>query len=440
MRLAVALPSLEAAAPQRRAIDAMLGCLVDAGHEVEGFAEHDRTGDASPFAVYHYLRMGERHRTAPFDTALYPLGRDASPYQSAYGLMQRFPGVVWFIDAVAHHLVLGGIALMGDWAAYRRLLDDAYGNGGAAVAQTVAGNWGTGALFRRYDLVRAVAASQAHVLAAWPALARRIAERLGGRAVDVVPLGLESDDHGDEEPAASSTIRSVAVMSVNESYATSSVRAAAAALELDEEMSLRLCVSEPVYKAEARPVAEHLGVHERIEWRLTTSPRELAEVAADSDVLAWFAEELQGGHHLQLLRGMAAGKLTVVPRCRLYDDLPAGAVAKLDLGRCLAPSFASLLRSLDGDADLRSGLAAAGRSFARACAGPAAAAELLVTQLDAAGLPRPAEAPVSARSWESVRAAVLDAVLPAGATELARQRIDEALHEVSSPARAEGGA
>ena len=177
MRIAVALPSLEANAPQRRAIDSMLAHMVDDGHGIEGFAEHDRSDESASFPIFHYLRMPERHVAEPFDTALYPLGRDASPYQGVFALMNRFPGVVWFLDPVVHHLALGGIALLEDWAAYRNLLDTAYGDTGAALAQTVAKNWGTGALFRRYDLVAAVAAAQHGVLAAWPSLATRVASR-----------------------------------------------------------------------------------------------------------------------------------------------------------------------------------------------------------------------------------------------------------------------
>jgi hypothetical protein len=459
MRLAVALPSLEPAAPQRRALDAMMAHLVARGHELEAFVEHDRTADQAPFPFFHYLRLAERHRAAAFDTALYPLGRDASPYQSVWACMHRFPGVVWFQDAIAHHLAVGGIALMEGWAGYRRLLDDTYGERGAAVAQTVASNWGTGALFRRYDLVPAAATGQVRVLAAWPALARRIATRLEGREVGVAPLGIAAPPGAAEdrpagtgapaiavaaqqgdigaEPAREAALpertppRRVAIMSANESYATSAVRVAAAALALEGDLDVTLCLSEPIYKAEARRAAVHRGLRERIDWQLTTSPGALAEVAAGNDVLVWLAEELQGGHRLLLLQGMAAGKPTVVPRCGLYDDLPEGAVAKLELGHTLGPAFGVLLQALRDDAALREGLAHAARDFATACPDDAAAGEMLLAELEAAAAAGPLrERPVSQPAWQAVERIMRDAAVPGGAEAVVERRIEALLGEV----------
>ncbi|MGD8328571.1 MAG: hypothetical protein PVJ49_03990 [Acidobacteriota bacterium] len=428
MRIAVAVPSLEAAAPQRRALDAMLGRMVEEGCDVEAFAEHDRTSDVAPFPIHHYLRLPERHVERAFDIALYPLGRDASPYQGVWALMHRFPGVVWFLDAVAHHLAVGGIALMGDWASYREMLDDAYGDTGAAVAQTVASNWGTGALFRRYDLVAAAARGQRCVLASWPALARRIESRLDDVPVGVAPLGVDAPSVVQAAAAGTADTGRIALMSVNESYATTAVRAAAAALELDDTHGVTLCLSEPIYKAEGKRVAEHLGVLERIDWRLTTSPGELAEIAATPDVLVWLAEELQGGHRVLLLDGMRAGKATVVPRCGLYDDLPDGAVARLDLGRTLPVAFAALLDALRADPALCCGLGAAGRAFAGEEPDAASAARTLIDHLDAAATGFTLrEAPVSAPAWAAVRAGMLDATLPGAVAPVVERHIADLL-------------
>jgi len=424
MRIAVAVPSLEPAAPQRRALDAILGHMVEDGCDVEAFAEHDRTSDVAPFPIHHYLRLPERHVEHAFDIALYPLGRDASPYQGVWASMHRFPGVVWFLDAVAHHLAVGGIALMGDWASYRALLDDAYGDNGAAVAQTVASNWGTGALFRRYDLIAAAARNQRRVLAAWPALARRIESRLDEVSVGVVPLGVDALPVGGEATSGTPGTGRIAIMSVNESYATSAVRAAAAALELDGTRAVTLCLSEPIYKAEGKRVAAHHGVRERIDWRLTTSPQELAEIAAAHDVLVWLAEELQGGHRVLLLDGMRAGKVTVVPRCGLYDDLPDGVVARLDLGRTLPVAFATLLDTLRADTVLCRALSDAGRAFAAAQPDAAAAARVLTDYLDAAATGFTLrEAPVSAPAWSAIEAGMMDAGLPAAASPAVEQHI-----------------
>lgn len=433
MRLAVGLPSLDAGDPLRGALDDTFAALVDDGHQVEGFAEHDRTRETLSFPVYHYLRMSERHSAAAFDAALYPLGRDATPYQGIYSLMHRFPGVVWFLDPIVHHLAVGGIALMHDWFSYRELLDAAYGDRGAAVAQTVAYNWGTGALFRRYDLVAATAATQPHVLAAWPALARRIASRLADdREVGVVPIpapeaASSSAARLDAVEVSSPVPRAarVAVMTVNESYATSAVRVAAAVLETGDEATVTVCTSEPIYKAEGRRVSEHLGIHDRIEWCLTSSPRRLAEAAAAADVLVWLAEELQGGHRLLLLQGLAAGKLTVTPRCALYDDLPAGVVAKVDLGHTVGAEVGGLLRSLQDDEALRDGLSRAARSFAAEQATPSQAARRLAEELEAArrGSTLRRE-PVAGRTWSEVRAGIVDAALPGGSSPELRRRLE----------------
>jgi len=463
MRIAVGMPSFEPGAGLRRSIDAMVAHLAAAGIEVEGFGERDRcTEDGSP-PVFHYLRMAERHRAAPFDTALYPLGRDASPYQGVFSLMSRFPGAVWFLDPIVHHLAIGGIALMEDWAGYRSVLDEAYGEAGGAVAQTVAWNWGTGALYRRYDLVAAVAAAQPGVLAAWPALAAQISSGLGGRRVGVVPLG-RIDDGGPagESPAraarsngadADTRARSsataaapgsasggrrldVAVMSVNESYATTAVHAAAAAFEVDPAARVRLCMSEPIYKAEGLGAARRLGIDRRIGWELTTSPESLAGIAAESDILLWLSPELQGGHRLLLIEGLAAGKLTVVPDGVLYDDLPAGVVAKLDLGRALGPELAALLRAVHAGDGLGDGLIENGRRFAAGSPGTVAAAAALAAELEriaAAGTLQ--EMPVSRPVWERVDREIMDAASPGGASPAAREAIAARLHAASRPGR-----
>ena len=348
------------------------------------------------------------HAEAPFATALYPLGRDATPYQGVFAAMRMFPGVAWFLDPVFHHLALGGIALMEDWAAYCDLLGRAYGPTGGAVAQTVASNWGTGALFRRYDLLEAVAAAQSRRMAAWPALAARLSPSPSGARIGVVPLGatwagdiaVDVTSTAATDPASATSsrpgrasgaasprgkIRQLAIMTVNDSYATTAVRVASALLEALDGVTVKLCISEPIYKAEGLRVAQHKGIEERIHWELTTSPERLERVAATSDVLVWLAEELQGGHRLLLLRSMAAGKVTVIPRCGLYDDLPDGAAVRIDLGSSAAPTVAALLEELLADPELLDRLRAAGRRFAAASPGIDVAARALESELAAGG-------------------------------------------------------
>lgn len=432
MRIAVALPSLEATAPHRRSLDAMLRHIVDAGHDVEGFAEHDRTEDEGPFTIFHYLRMPERHGEHPFDVGLYPIGRDASPYQGVFSLMHRFPSAVWFLDPIVHHLAVGGVALMDDWVGYRVLLDETYGPTGAALAQTVASNWGTGALFRRYDLVPALAASQRRVLAAWPALAARISDRLDDRPVGVAPLGLV--DSALDLPRGE--IRRVSIMTINESYATTAVRAAAAAIELSPDISVRVCMSKPIYKAEGARVAAHLGIDDRVDWVFSSLPERLAETAASSDALVWLAEELEGRHRLLLVQGMAEGRVTFVPRTSLYDDIPEGSVVGLALGHTLAPSFGALLRAVVEDRSLRESLVLHGRAFAHACPDTKRAADLLVSELQECAASGPVEmSPVSGPAWAKVDAENIAAATPGGASSEVRRRVAEILRSQTEPFR-----
>ena len=273
-------------------------------------------------------------------------------------------------------------------------------------------------MFRRYDLVAATAAGQPAVLAAWPALAARISSRLPERQVSVVPLGmLHARDAAVVATEGSESGNRIAIMSVNDSYATTAVRAAAAALELDAGARVRICLSEPIYKAEGIKVARHLGIDEAIEWELTTAPDDLAAVASDSEVLLWLAEELQGGHRLLMLQGMAAGKVTFVPECSLYADLPAGAVAKLALGRTLGPTFSAILREVLEDSALRGGLADNARAFAAQCPGTEEAAQVLAAELErlatAGGLEK---ASVSTPAWNAVARRMKEAAMPGGAS------------------------
>ncbi len=440
MRIAAALPSLEPTAPHRRALDAMLARVVEAGHEVAGFAEHDRTEDAAPFPVFHYLRMPERHDDRAFDAALYPIGRDASPYQGVFALMHRYPGAVWFLDPIVHHFAVGGIALMDDWVGYRRLLDEAYGTDGGALAQTVASNWGTGALFRRYDLVQAMAAGQKRVLAAWPALADRLSARLEGREIGVVPLVSAASSvgraAGGPADGSATAIRRLTIMTVNESFPASAVRVAAAALDVADDLDVRLCMSEPIHRTEGARLAERWGIEGRIDWMLNNVPERLAEAAADSDIVVWLAEELEGRHRLVLLDAMADGRITFVPRGGLYDDLPDGAVIRLDLGRTLPSVFGGLLEAITQDHELAAGLVEQARAFARTRPTPDEAAAMLVDELRASAAAGPvAPRPISRPSWEKVDAGAASAGVPGGAGDPTRDRVAEILRRQTEPFR-----
>ena len=135
-----------------------------------------------------------------------------------------------------------------------------------------------------------------------------------------------------------------------------------------------------------------------------------------------------------LLQGMADGKPTFVPRCSLYDDLPDGAVVKLDLGHTLAPSFAALLRALMETPGLRAGLARNARAFAHRAAGAKEAADILVAELRESARQGPLKAsPVSRPTWETVDAAMVDAAAPGGASPAVRRRVRDVLRSQTEP-------
>ena len=433
MRLAVALPSLEPRSLHRQSLDRMMAALVGLGVEVEAFAEHDRL-DGGELEVFHYLRMAERHRARPFDLALYPLGRDSGSYQGIFNLMHRFPSIVWFLDPVVHHLALGGIALCAGWWDYRQMLERAHGDDGAAVVQTVAAGWGTNAVFRRYDLAALLAGGQPGVLAAWPALAERLRRGSGRDDIGVVDLGLvEPADGWRGEAVADGSLPPVAIMSLNDSYAESAIRAAEAIFRVDDSARVSICVHRAVYRAAAQPAAERLSIDARVEWVLSPSWEQLAEVARQAGIVLWLAEELQGAHRLVLLQGMAGGKATLVPDCPLYDDLPEGAVAKSDLGASLAPTVAGLLRTTLAEPAFAEGLASAARAFGSACPDVDAAGARLRDELEARLDCGIQEADASSATWEVVGSAMTDAAIPGGAAGRTVIGVAEALDALLAP-------
>jgi hypothetical protein len=122
---------------------------------------------------------------------------------------------------------------------------------------------------------------------------------------------------------------------------------------------------------------------------------------------------------------LAQRKVTFVPRSPLYEDLPAGAVVKLELGTRLPPDFAALLRGLDQDVELRSGLLDCGAAYHDGCATVDDAVAILVAELERfAGAGPPRLAAVSAPAWDKVTERLRDAALPAGASAATTELID----------------
>jgi len=122
----------------------------------------------------------------------------------------------------------------------------------------------------------------------------------------------------------------------------------------------------------------------------------------------------------------------VVADAELYDDIPDGVVAKVELGRGIGTACAALLAALREDAALRRALARHGRAYATEQPHVAAAVDVLEAEL-ARVAAMPAEAPISASTWERLDDQLADAVLPAGmdaevadrVLQLVRRRVEE---------------
>jgi len=430
MRLAVALPGLERDALDCRALEATLRALAESGVDIEGFAEHDRleAGDLG-FPVFHYLRMPERNDASPFDLALYPLGRDAAPYQAAFWLMGQFPGVVWLFDSVLHHLALGGYALWGKWTHYRELLRGAYGDIGPAVAHTVAGNWGTSDLFRRFDLVGEMTRRQRAIIASWPALADKAKSRGGGRDVAIAPLHLvETAEQWETEWSSSAGPSTVTIVSMTSSNPAACVAAAAGALQGAPSRRVILCTSTPAHFSGAAAAARRRGIEDRIDWVLDPGWVELADIARRAEMSIWLDEDLRAGERLLVQHGLAAGRPTIVPRSDLYADLPEGAVAKVDLGHSLGPEVAAFVEALVSDPDLEGGLREGARALSSESPGPGAAAQQLGRLLEKLPTSDGLEMlDLSGPILEALGEDMIDHVVPDGATAQTRRILAEIL-------------
>ena len=125
-----------------------------------------------------------------------------------------------------------------------------------------------------------------------------------------------------------------------------------------------------------------------------------------------------------------------MPRCPLYNDLPDGVVAKLDLGRRLAPTFEELLRALIAEPELADALGDNGRAFAGGCPDVDEASDILRDELERlTDTCSPREAEVSVGSWARVATQMSRAAMPAGADEEVRRRVGALLEAHTAPFR-----
>lgn len=448
MRLAVAMPALEPQALHCRALEETLRELAAAGTEIEGFVEHDRLARGEiGFPLYHYLRFGERHRDRPFDLSLYPVGRDSAPFQAPLWLLQQYPGVLWLLDPMAHHIALGGFALWGEWTCYRDHLRSAYGDAAAAIAQTVSGSWGTDSVFDTYDLVGMLAQNQRGVVAAWPALARRLEARLGdegrpgseaagsetqGFEVASVELPLLDEDEPWRTAGSSRGLKRVTIVSLTSSDPAAGVAVAEEMLRRSDDAHVTICTSTSAHRGGAAASAHRRGIAERVDWVLDPGWVELAAESRRADMLVWLNHDLRAGERLLLLHGMAAGKPTIVPRSQLYEDLPEGAVARLDPGRSLGPEAGAVFGELGNDGDLLAGMRSAARAFTAGLpdAGGAATALRRALQPIAASGPTE-EVLISAPVWQALGDDMNLHAIPSGAAAATRRMVDEMLADAT---------
>ncbi|MFQ5743672.1 MAG: glycosyltransferase [Acidobacteriota bacterium] len=426
MRVAIALPNMPPGAAHGVALRSVVEALVAIGLDIEVFSERHRLGESTPgLACFHYLRLPERHRCCPFDAAIYPLGRDCFPFEAAFWLMKRFPGVAWILDPVPHHLLLGGVALRGHWHGYGKALEESYPGLGPAIAHTVATGWGTASLYRRYDLAAAVAGDQVAALAAWPALAAQMRAQLG--RCEVLPLPLVQGAVVGADPGSPQSDKQIAFLSVNPAWPGSAAAAATEVLHRHPEARITICSSAPTHHlALTGPIGKWWS-GERVEWVVDPDWDRLAAVAQEAGTLVWLREDLLAGERVLLTQALAAGKLVMVPRSSLYDDLPEGVTVKVDPGRALPLQLAEAIDQLLSDKDLRDGVQQAARSWARGAPSSRQVAGVMKRILEAEmSAATPQLRPISEPTWRAVSEEFLAAALPPGAGASVRRRIMEA--------------
>lgn len=460
MRLAVALPSLPPGSPVRRAQESAVVALGERGHEVEVFAEHDRLGeggigDARGLAegpeipLFHYLRLAERHRSEPFDTALHPFGRDAHLYQGVFWCARTLPGLLWVMDSGLHHFVLGDLGPRGLWPAYRRALAAGAAAAGEAaggeehratedVADTVldlvAAGWGTGLLFRRHDLVTWLAADQPRVAAITVPLGRELRPWLADGVVGTAPLPAPADTVGlaAAEPHPDTWERwkrrapRVLLASFELASPTMAFRVLRSIRELCPGARLRVCAPRVLVPGLLGPQASRLGLE--VDWVCDARPPEMSRQVGEADVVAWLRADPVAEDRLWQLEALAAGKVVFTLRVPHYEDLTPGAVIPVEPGRALDAGVCRSLAALFADDALRRGVREAGRLLASASPTAVDSARSLEHQLEkTAAAGPPALRNLSAATWETVGREIGDKAVPPGAEEHVRRAVTSCL-------------
>jgi hypothetical protein len=428
VRVAVTLPSIDRRALVARQLDAVVRALAERV-DIEVFVESTRLREGDlPAPAFHYLRFDERHRHEAFDTALYPLGRDFLPYEPSYLLAGRFAGVAWILDPAMHHMLVGGLALLGRWDAYIEALAATVPTLGARVAATVAAGWGTRALYDHYDPVARAMSLRHRMMAATAPIAAGLQRQ--GVAVEHVELPIAAGVLG--TPAKHGETPSVvAVISASSRWPLPLMSGLARLLEKRPDLSIRYVTPEIIHQVVAGPAAERAGLDGRIVWHLSPSPAELLRVTDGAEVVIAVAPEPVAYERGLLYRALAAGALTLVADAPHYDFLPRDIAPRLTPGRAVGDALFVTIDSLLDDPPLVAALRHAGRRLVAAGPEATAIASTVEVELERARELSPTPVRRAASTWELLRGRLQRRCVPSNATDAARQLIRERLANVA---------
>ena len=429
MRVAVGLPSLPSDAPNRIATEAVFSGLVEQGLDLEGFGEDDRLASDVGFPVFHYLRMPERHESRPFDRAVYPLGRDAGDYRSILNAMSVLPGMVWVVDPVLHHLVAGGLALRDRWREYYEKMESAYPTQGAGLTNLLASSWGTSWFHSHYDPTTQMLRDQ-------PALATTSRGLQVGlecrqkRPVAIVPLAIPHSPQV-KHTASGESLR-VSILSPNLTWADPTLDALEMLLKVDR-IKITVCLPEPTYQVAWAPAVTRRGLSDRVRWLRSPSWGDLADEARRCDLPVFLRQDMVSAERAILLEAMGAGKTVLVPHGALYVDLPTGAVARIEGGRIMGLSLATMVTELAGDDDLRRAIGKAGQAYVMATSSPMIAVDKMIAALDDAGQEKLRPRSASSSTWLEISRDFETDCTPGGAGPRTRAEVRRVWERLQIP-------
>jgi glycosyltransferase involved in cell wall biosynthesis len=106
-----------------------------------------------------------------------------------------------------------------------------------------------------------------------------------------------------------------------------------------------------------------LGLTDRVRLTGYVPPAALARYIAASDLCVNLRFPTAGETSASALRAMAAGVPVIVSRTGAFDELPDGAVARVDVGAVESELLLEYLRLLIARGDVRAVMGAAGRSY-----------------------------------------------------------------------------